>query len=146
MDHNHHYLFGLPFKVVTNHHALCTLMKLKNPSNQLAHWVMKLQINFSIVYKTGKMHVDADSLSRNPLPLCDKRRTGDDYAFLFSIFSQAELARDQDEDLDLRALKTSYMIILWPLSISTVWLYKMSYVRYRENRAPPTFWWWSPKA
>lgn len=32
-DHNCHYLFGHPFELVADHHTLCSLMKLKNPSN-----------------------------------------------------------------------------------------------------------------
>lgn len=56
IDHNYHYLFGW-FQVVTDHHALCSLMKLKNPGNRLACWVT---------------HLNADSLSHNPLPLHDE--------------------------------------------------------------------------
>lgn len=33
----------MPFQVVTDHHGLCSL-KVKNPSNRLAQWIMKFQV------------------------------------------------------------------------------------------------------
>ncbi|UYV84725.1 K02A2.6-like [Cordylochernes scorpioides] len=45
------YLYGRHFKIVTDHHALCWLKNLKDP--------------------TGKKHLDADGLSRGPLPETD---------------------------------------------------------------------------
>ena len=62
------HLYGKKFKIVTDHCALCFLLKTKDPQGKLARWALKLQpYDFEIIYKSGKKHLDADTLSRNPV-------------------------------------------------------------------------------
>lgn len=63
-----HFIWGKPFKIVTDHHALCWLHKNRDASGRLVRWAIKLQdYTYEIVHKSGKRHADADSLSRNPV-------------------------------------------------------------------------------
>ena len=62
-----HYLLGRQFTVRTDHSSLTWLMGFKEPQAQLARWLEELsQYDMIIQHRPGKLHVDADSLSRIP--------------------------------------------------------------------------------
>lgn len=65
------YLEGYHFSVITDHHSLVWLHKLKEPTGRLARWAVRLQqYDFSIIHRKGKDHVVPDLLSRS-VPLID---------------------------------------------------------------------------
>ena len=67
IKHFHHYLYGRPFIVRTDHSALHWLFNFREPEGQIARWIQKLQeYTFSIQHCAGHKHNNADSLSRRP--------------------------------------------------------------------------------
>jgi hypothetical protein len=65
-----HYLLGREFLIRTDHSARRWVMTFKEPEDQMARWIEILtQFIFKIVHRSGKKHVNADSLSR--IPSCD---------------------------------------------------------------------------
>src|SRR5258708_7052782 len=58
-----HYLQGVHFTIKTDHHSLCFLMKIKDPSGMLARWALRMQkFPFTILYSSKKNHKDTDCL------------------------------------------------------------------------------------
>lgn len=59
------YLQGIKFRVVTDHIALTWLKSKKDLTARLMRWQNLLQpYHFEVIYKSGKLHHDADHLSR----------------------------------------------------------------------------------
>ena len=58
------YLLGRHFKIVTDHNALRWLHSME-PKGRLARWILDLQeFTFSVVHRAGRIHNNADALSR----------------------------------------------------------------------------------
>ena len=71
IKHFHHYLYGLPFVVRTDHGSLRWLLNFRNLEGQLARWSELLgTYNFTLIHRAGKQHVNADFLSRPPCGNC----------------------------------------------------------------------------
>ena len=69
-----HYLLGRRFLIRTDHNCLVWLMSFKNPEGQLARWLEELaQYDFEILHRKGKLHSNADGVSRIPTEesVCD---------------------------------------------------------------------------
>ena len=61
------------FIVISDHNALSWLMNIKEPCARLCRWAIYLQaFDFEIRYKKGKLHTNADAISRPPLPPNEK--------------------------------------------------------------------------
>lgn len=74
------YLFGRSFTLITDHHALRWILRLKDPHGRLARWTMALnEYNFTVLHRPGRENVVADALSRLPTievpvaPIQDRR-------------------------------------------------------------------------
>ena len=67
VDHFRYYLLGRRFCVRTDHHSLTWLMSFKEPQGQVVRWLERLQeYDFEIQHRPGKVHSNADALSRRP--------------------------------------------------------------------------------
>ncbi|UYV70481.1 K02A2.6-like, partial [Cordylochernes scorpioides] len=90
------YLFGRSFTIVTDHHSLCWLSGLKDPSGRLARWALRLQeYNVNVVYKNGRKHQDADCLSRNPIEVNNPGESEDDIPTLSAL---TDIVAEQRKD------------------------------------------------
>ncbi|GBN90327.1 Retrovirus-related Pol polyprotein from transposon TNT 1-94 [Araneus ventricosus] len=88
-------------ETVTDHHSLCWLANVKDPSGRLARWALRLQeYDITIVYKSGRKHSDADSLSRNPL-VSTSVETCDEIPTLASV---TEYIKEQLKDPKLKSI------------------------------------------
>ncbi|GBN48124.1 Transposon Ty3-I Gag-Pol polyprotein, partial [Araneus ventricosus] len=68
-----------------------------DPSGRLARWALRLQEHdFSVMYKTGKKHKDADTLSRNPVD--EDIGTSDE---VLAVITNMNLAIEQKKDPNL---------------------------------------------
>ena len=68
----HPYLWGVPFLVRSDHGSLRRFLNFKNLEGQLGRWNEILgSYNFTLVQRSGKLHNNADSLSRRPCHRCD---------------------------------------------------------------------------
>ena len=60
-----YYLLGKRFTLVTDHQPLTYLKSIKDPHGRRGRWLMQLEeFDFDIIYRSGKKHINADSLSR----------------------------------------------------------------------------------
>lgn len=64
----HCYLCDKRFTIITDHSALTSIRKMKNPNSRLFTWALFLgQYDFEIKYRPGTENVVADYLSRDPI-------------------------------------------------------------------------------
>ena len=124
----HMYLYGLTFKLVTDHRPLLRLLggHAEVPghvSGRLTRWSLALAAySYTIMYKEGKKLCNADALSR--LPLSDvpsKVPESGDTVLLFKTLdsgpvSSADIARLTDHDPVLSTVR-SYIIDGWPSEV-----------------------------
>ena len=69
VEYFRHYLLGRQFCIRTDHQALKWLFSLREPKGRIARWIEILSAyQFSIEYRPGKKHGNADGLSRCPNP------------------------------------------------------------------------------
>ena len=65
VKHFRSYLFGVKFKIITDHQALKYLQTSKHLSSKFTRWSLFLQdYDFEIIYREARKHKNADALSR----------------------------------------------------------------------------------
>ena len=73
IKHFRHYLYGRHFTIRTDHGALRWLLKSRNPEGQIARWMEVLSAyDFTIQQQAGRIHQNADALSRMPCKQCGR--------------------------------------------------------------------------
>lgn len=97
------FIWGMQVRIVTDHHALCWLLKKRDLTGRLARWSLALQdLELEIVHKSGKHHQDADALSRSPVDEPDAETDITSYYVGFSPhlggISDVGVQRQQSED------------------------------------------------
>lgn len=71
VKHFHHYIYGVPVLVRTDHGALTWLLNFKNIEGQMARWLETLgEYDLKIQHRVGRKHMNADGLSRLPCDNC----------------------------------------------------------------------------
>lgn len=98
VKHFHHYLYGAEFLVRTDHGALNWIRRFKNPEGQLARWLEVLDTyNYQVQHRPGRVHANADGLSRRICGSCK---------FCKKLPDQAnEMLEETEEPLDSREEK-----------------------------------------
>ena len=67
LNHFRQYLLGKKFTLRTDHGSLLWLRNFKEPEGQLARWLERLEeFQFEVVHRKGKIHCNADAMSRIP--------------------------------------------------------------------------------
>ena len=97
VKHFHHYLIGQSFTVKTDHGSLQWLMRFKNCEGQIARWIETLSAyTFTVVHRAGRVHNNADSMSRRPC-YNDQCRYCDRYEQRYSSEIMADLNKNAGE-------------------------------------------------
>ena len=67
------YLLNRRFTLRTDHGSLQWLRNFKEPEGQVARWLEALQeLDFEIIHRRGRLHSNADALSRTPCVQCGR--------------------------------------------------------------------------
>uniref|UniRef100_L7LYP4 RNA-directed DNA polymerase n=1 Tax=Rhipicephalus pulchellus TaxID=72859 RepID=L7LYP4_RHIPC len=128
------YLYGRPFTVLTDHHALCWLASLKDPTGRLARWALRLQeYSYTVVYKSGRLHKDVDCLSRYPVADWDSTST-DSVDCVLSISQLLHLGDEQRRDPDISRL--IQRLESSPYDVSVRMFTLKDHTLYRRNLSP----------
>lgn len=110
------YLYGSQFVVITDHQPLTFLRPIKHPKGRLARWLNELsQYDFTVNYKSGATHTDADALSRQPITSTQNQQPeaeeshGDNIVpccttGMVAEYTRSDLAQLQREDPILRTV------------------------------------------
>lgn len=127
------YLYGRPFSVITDHHALCWLASLKDPTGRLGRWALRLQdYSYSVIYKSGRLHQDADCLSRYPVDPPDTVPATKHCILSLSDFPN--IGNEQRRDASLRSIIET--LISTPHARSARMFQLKDGILYRRNLRP----------
>jgi hypothetical protein len=73
LKHFHNYLYGQQVFLRTDNDAVSWLRRLKDPCGQMARWLQFIDTyNLTITHRPGRLHTNADALSRHPCKVCER--------------------------------------------------------------------------
>ncbi|MBV2113416.1 MAG: hypothetical protein KUF82_20885, partial [Candidatus Thiodiazotropha sp. (ex Ctena orbiculata)] len=82
MKHFKHYLLGQKFIIRTDHAPLIWLRNFKEPEGLIARWISVIEtFDYTIQYRPGRQHQNADCLSRTPKRKCPNSLCSDCYPY-----------------------------------------------------------------
>jgi len=123
------YLFGAHFTVKVDHCSLCYLLKISSPSGRLTRWALLLQeFDFTVEYKSGKTHTNADCLSRLKINNGDVQEP--EFPVMFNVAIDVEQSNDNWCKSLIEALKrNSTKKFLKKFKLQDKTLYRITYHR-----------------
>lgn len=120
----HKYLFGRRFKIITDHKPLIYLMSEKKGipdvhSTRMLRWIIELSAyEYSIEHKSGKMHLNADALSRLPVDNPSPQRKSEENVFLMQQLDSTPISsaqvRDWTSKNPILSQVKSFVLSGWP--------------------------------
>lgn len=104
------YLLGSKFTVISDHKPLLWLRSITNPTPKLARWIFNLEeYDFTIEYKEGSKNVNADVMSRIPVPC-----TALEITSLESTISLEDITQAQKNDVFIVEIRQYIENNKWP--------------------------------
>ena len=104
VTHFRPYLYGRKFTLVTDHKPLDWFRNSKDPCSRVSRWQLA-GYDFDVVYKAGKMNVNAYTLSRNPIDYNKGKskhlQIDDNYTFMTShekVFAKKTFTINKQEN------------------------------------------------
>ena len=120
-----HYLIGRKFLVRTDHGSLRWLFRFKEPEGQIARWLEILNTyDFEIEHRPGRLHGNADALSRIPCKQCGLQ---DQPQVAVTTRSQSRALEDAKSSLDKDKASA-------PEEEDSTWLQQWSLVQIRKEQ------------
>lgn len=99
------FIYGKKILIITDHSALCYLRSLKNPTGRLARYLLILsEFDADIIHKKGKLNVDCDCLSRDPVSDSSETDNDNDELPLLTI-TEPDLVELQSQEPYLANIK-----------------------------------------
>ena len=106
IKHFRPYPLGKPFVLRTDHCSLTWLYNFKNPEGQLARWLEALQeYNFTIEHRKGRLHGNADAMSRRPCTQCGRDSHISTEEVTLALIEQQNIAIPARSHVDIRKLQ-----------------------------------------
>uniref|UniRef100_A0A5S6Q0Y0 RNA-directed DNA polymerase n=1 Tax=Trichuris muris TaxID=70415 RepID=A0A5S6Q0Y0_TRIMR len=109
------YLYGARFITRTDHNCLVWLNSFREPEGQTARWLERLaEFDMEIRHRPGRLHDNADALSRPLCPQCGKQLVSIDCAQVCLPPPQNDMRDAQDTDDEIKLLKDWIRNDNWP--------------------------------